>query len=430
MNDRPDAIDRARGDAGSSSLLLSTLSQTGWGRRCASMGVILIGFDEESLPDVRRELFNVSVRVEGEYPDIFAATRDLGAMKREEPIFLVEVESDEDIERLYQLHLRFPGRPIVVVTNPTSDATVIRAMRAGATQVVFRPIESQDFEQAMSCVAHQFGYTQTTNQVFAVCGVSGGCGATTVAINLAYEFGCRHNVECILIDMSLKLGRLPAYLDVQPRFTTQDFLADIERMDPQAVEQMLTRFDKRLSIVAGPYGAIDSSTISPTAVTRLVEMTKRLSDIVVLDLPGTCDELFLETLACAEHVIFVGEQELPSMSTMKLVRDLVHKRLPTTEQTVVINRYDPRERLFDVRHLKDLLAVSSIYTISNDRRSVMSAINHGRPLRIEVPGSRIVGDFAALAESLIETGNPAASVPHGLGRRFLRALKVLKGDEE
>ena len=96
-----------------------------------------------------------------------------------------------------------------------------------------------------------------TNRVIAVAGVTGGCGATTMAINIAFEISQTHpTLRVVLAELSLQVGKLPLYLNVEPRLTTHDLLKDIHRIDLYFMQQALTPVVEGFSILAGPYHAV------------------------------------------------------------------------------------------------------------------------------------------------------------------------------
>ena len=49
------------------------------------------------------------------------------------------------------------------------------------------PLDVHDFHEALDSIAIQFGHSSTHSVVIGVTGGHGGAGATTVAVNLAYE---------------------------------------------------------------------------------------------------------------------------------------------------------------------------------------------------------------------------------------------------
>ena len=69
-------------------------------------------------------------------------------------------------------------------------------------------------------------------------------------------------------------------------------------------------------------------------------------------------------------------------------------------QRIVINRYEPAMPGFEADRLAELLQVPQIHTVANDYPSVMSALNHGKPLQLAAPHSRVLRDVRTLAGSL------------------------------
>ena len=132
-------------------------------------------------------------------------------------MFIVYVDSDEELAQLRRLSGTFVGRPIIALVNPDRDGSMIlKAMRAGALQVVPLPLRREDFGAAMDCIAVQFGLARGRAKTIAVAGTTGGCGTTTIALNLAYELAYLKQVNCILMELSLRMGVLASHLDVQP----------------------------------------------------------------------------------------------------------------------------------------------------------------------------------------------------------------------
>ena len=58
-------------------------------------------------------------------------------------------------------------------------------------QVVALPVDRDDLHQALNVIALQFCKKAHERQVFAVTGAAGGSGATTIAVNLAFEIAER-----------------------------------------------------------------------------------------------------------------------------------------------------------------------------------------------------------------------------------------------
>src|SRR5216683_1683433 len=152
------------------------------------LNVVLIGCSESIAPHVRRELLNRGATVEAEFPDARHATEGLRLSQGSSPILVVHLRSSEGPDQVSQLSGRFVGQPILALLDAGTDPSAIFcAMRAGAAQVVPLPLQAEDFGAALDSIALHFASHAGEATVLAVSGATGGCGTTTMAINLAYE---------------------------------------------------------------------------------------------------------------------------------------------------------------------------------------------------------------------------------------------------
>ncbi len=155
------------------------------------------------------------------------------------------------MSRLNQL---FMGKPIVTLLNEDSDVSaVLHIQRAGAAQVLLLPFQPGQLRAALDTVARQFGCPTTSSKVIAVLGASEGCGATTLAINLSDAIANEHHKSCILVELSLRLGRLGSYLNIEPMVTISDLLAGDSALEVNAVNLALVRVTDRFQVMAGPH---------------------------------------------------------------------------------------------------------------------------------------------------------------------------------
>jgi len=376
------------------------------------LNVILIGCQDSVQRNVLSMLINQQANLEAQYADVDAAVATLrdgtGTNTR---LFIVHVPNAQMLPKLRHLTGVFAGQPIVALVDAMQDSTVLLgAMRSGAAQVVPLPIQAEDFKAAMDCIASQYATASQQNQVIAVSGVTGGCGATVLSVNIAHEIASQHAQTVVLSELSLQIGKLAAYLDVSPSHTTFDLLNDGERLDPQMVQRALTRVSDHFDIMVGEYRAITPVSATPADVVRLVEITRSLANVAIFDVPCTYDDLYFETLAVADQVVLVGEQKIPSIRTLKLVCEALERIDGLRKLHIIINRYDPKMPGFGVDRLKTLLGVPELQTISNDYAAVMASINHGRPLRLEAPRSQALADISRVVQKLLNVGTQQAPV--------------------
>jgi pilus assembly protein CpaE len=372
------------------------------------LNVTLVGCQDGLQRNVLTMLINQQANLDGQYADVDSAAAALRDDRGGPQVFIMHVPDSYMLPKLRQLVGAFVGQPVIALVDAMTDPQVLLgAMRAGAAQVVPLPIQPEDFRAAMDCIAEQYASVAPQSQAVAISGVTGGCGATALAVNVAWEIAARYNRHVILTELSLQIGKLAAYLDLNPTLSTFDLLDESDRLDPQAVQRALTRIGDRLDVLVGEYRAITPVSTTAAAVIRLVEYIRTLSDVAVFDVPCTYDDMYFETLATADQVVLVGEQKIPSIRTLKLVCEALARIDGARKLLVVINRYDARLPGFGADRLKTLLEVPDLLTVCNDYGPVMASINHGRPLRLEAPQSRALADINKVVAVLLGEAPPA-----------------------
>jgi pilus assembly protein CpaE len=386
--------------------------------------VVLVGV-EDLQPALRSALEQRGAAVSAVCPDLATARAEALAHPAEAHLFIVHLPAGVEVSRLAGLTSAVPGQPVVVLLPAGADlARFMAVQRAGAAQVVPLPFQADDFLRALDCIAVQFSPPAREARVIAVCGVSGGCGATTLALNLACELGDPEGTPArgrtggvLLVELARQMGTLAAYLDIDPAVSTHDLLSDASRLTTHGIRQALTTVAPGLEVLVGPYLELAPGTFAARHVYQLVGLCKRLASTVVLDVPCSFDDLQFETLALADQVVLVGVQSIASVRTLKMVRDTLEREEGIRGQRLVINRYEQGLLGFSAAHLASLLQVPQVHTIANDYPSVMAAVNHGKPLRLAAPYSRVLADIRALADALAGSATGPAE-----GDRLARAL--------
>jgi len=367
---------------------------------------ILIDCESEACPELKHELLEQGVKVGAQFPDIGRTIAELQVTSLARRLFVIHLTSIDDCRQLERLNDVFAGEPIVALAPDPSEALLLQAMRAGAAQVVALPLRSDDFKEALERIARQFGYPANASRVIAVTGVSEGCGATTIAINLAAEAAAEHRLPTLLAEMSLHMGRLAGHLDLTPGYTTYDLLTDIDRLDIEIVQQALVKAADNLQVLAGPYRGIPNLKPTPDQVARLVDYTRRLARVVVLDMPYTYDDVYFRTLKTADHVVLVAEPNIPSLEALKTLHKTLEEAEGIKKPFVVLNRYNPRCREFGPAQVAELLRLPRIFTVREDASHCTDALNNGHTLRQETTESLALAGIDDLVDALLGQRRP------------------------
>ncbi len=385
-----------------------------------SLKVNFIGCDERSVPQAARDILQRWATIDSSFANVAIVQKTLLDSESEMRLFLMYVESADDVAELKLLNNTFPRYPILAIVDATNDPSlVVKSMRAGALQVIHPPIDPDDLQEALDCIATKFEGLSTIAKVITVTGSVGGCGGTAVAINLAHELVRQTKERCILLELALRKGSLANNLDISPRYTATDLVLDIQRVDSLILQGALTEVTEGLFALVGPYQSIQAENPSLEATERLVHLARHLASWLVLDVPSTYDDLFFSSLALADQIVLVTDQTVAGLRGAQMICEALEHRRPL----VVINRYNSKTDGLSTDKIQRFLPNCEIVTVGRDQ-AVVESMDHGKPLRVYTRRSQVLNDIESLVQKL--TVDPASGnkEPKSLFNRLSRALSL------
>jgi pilus assembly protein CpaE len=150
-------------------------------------------------------------------------------------------------------------------------------------------------------------------RVVAVTGVRGGCGASSIATNLAWHFGVTLKHHTVLVDPDLYRGNAAFLLNLVPGDGLQAALESPDRIDTLLAERAAQPAAERLHVLAGesPFGS--SPGYAPGAAEALINALRKRYNFIILDVPFAPVPLYQDLLALAHQRILVMEPSLVSL---------------------------------------------------------------------------------------------------------------------
>jgi pilus assembly protein CpaE len=243
--------------------------------------------------------------------------------------------------------------------------------------------------------------------VFAVQGLAGGTGASTLAVNLAWELASidKNNAPSVcLMDFDLQAGTISTYLDLPRRDMVIELLQDAQTMDVDAFKQALLGYDGKMSIFPAPPELLPIDMIGPEDVEALLNLATQCFDIVVVDMPHTL-VMWTETVLQRADVYFVTmELDMRSaQNAMRFIKALRGEGLPTEKLNFVLNRAPGMTDLNGkgrVKKLAESLGVKISTQLPDGGKQVSQAGDHGEPLAQTAKKNALRREIAKLAGGL------------------------------
>ncbi len=364
--------------------------------------IALIGCRESVLLDVQRELSNLSAEAQDVCGQLSQWAEHLLPQRDEQRLLITQPRSAEDVQQMARLNEFFSGQPMLALVDPNDDPSLmVRAMRAGAAQVVRVPLQPDDFAEAMQRIAIQFGCPLQRSQLIAVAGASEGSGATTLAIHIAAEMAAVAEARCIVTEGSVQFGKLASQLAVEPNVTLYDLLCDPERLDGELVHQSLTKVTDNLQMVVGSYQEIAPLEVRSQDLLRVLTYLRDMADYVVVDMPYNFNTTYFDVLASAQQIVLVGEPTVPSFRDMTMFVDRLQRDAPASRRVIVLNRFDASEPVCTADRLRELVKTVAVHTVTDEPSAFHLAQNSGRLLTDVAPYAAACNDIRALACALL-----------------------------
>jgi pilus assembly protein CpaE len=248
-------------------------------------------------------------------------------------------------------------------------------------------------------------------RLIAVAGPKGGCGRTTIAVNVALAIAAAHGGgETLLLDGHLAQGDVDVHLDLRSTRGLRDLVLHAGRLDLATLEAVLATHRDGLRILIGARGYGDSEWIAPALWQEILHLALASAETIVVDLgPGYEDERTLATLAAASVALVVLTPEIGSVRNARQLLDLAPQLgLDRSRLRPVLNRAQDHANL-NAGAVATALGIprNSLIVLPEGGPSTVGHINRGMPI-VEDRRSKLGRELERLAHSLIPAGRSPA----------------------
>ena len=331
------------------------------------------------------------------------------AMVGDAELLIIELRSGEpqSMQRLTVLRARYPALPLVVAMRDADFATTRALIRQGVDDVIALPIQRAEFDDAVNNLLAQAAKADVRADglapVVAVAQSVGGIGATTVATHLAYHLGATSARGCCLIDLDLQFGNAASYLGRSTGLTMDNLLDAGDRVDAELLRTIAAVGDDGVAVIAAPEKIAPLEAVDADQLMRVLNLTRRQYDHVVLDLPGNWANWTLSVIDKADLILLVVDLSIGSLRQAR-------RRLTLFEETgidaerirVVANRVEKRMfRTISVTDAADALHYPVFASVHSDYAVVQSAQDQGVLVGAVARKNKVATDLSALSDLVV-----------------------------
>lgn len=320
---------------------------------------------------------------------------------------------------------------VLVVAEEVSPIILHKLLKLGAEEFIPYPLPDgalhdaidrmrEKDQQAEMVAANIANHLKATGDrdgvVLPVHALAGGTGATTFAVNLAWELANIDDgddaLRVCLLDLDLQFGSVATYLDLPRREAVFELLQDTDTMDSDSFMQALLTYNDKLHVLTAPSELIPLDIVEQKDIKKIIEVAKSNFDYVVIDMPRTF-VMWTETVLSEAHVYF-GMTELDMRSaqnTLRVIRALKGEDLPYEKLRYVLNRapgFTDLNGKSRIKRMAESLDIKIEVLMPDGGKQVVQSNDHGVPLLEVAAKNPLRKEVQKLAASIHETNVAAA----------------------
>jgi MinD-like ATPase involved in chromosome partitioning or flagellar assembly len=300
------------------------------------------------------------------------------------------------------LRLARPAVGVILARKEVDVTLLTQALQSGVREVV--PVGDhaalaaacrRSYEVSRRMLAPPTEDESTPGQIVTVFAAKGGCGKTTLAINLGVALAMQASRVCV-VDLDLSFGDVAISVQLDPVRTVVDALPMAGHLDVTGAASLLTRYQPGLEMLLAPVTPGDAEKIPPRLIGELLAVLRNMFDFVVVDTPAQFSEHVLTAMDVSSQLVLLTTPDVPALKNLRVTLDMLDMlSYPRQIRSVVVNRSDSKVGL-SLEHVERVVRCPISAHIPSSR-AVPISINKGTPITLDSPGhpvSQAISRFA------------------------------------
>jgi len=329
-------------------------------------------------------------------------------------IGMVALDSDPEkgLTLVDRLRSESPETSILVVSSSSDGNLILRAMRAGAKEFLPHPLRIEDLVAALERISNaRFGRGETRSRsstAIAICGATGGVGATSLAVNVGCALARNPQLSVALVDLDLCLGDADVFLDTIPETTLVDVAQNVTRLDFTLLKRSLTKHASGLFLLPRPVQMQDAALVTPEDLQRVIGLMRATFTHLLFDLSKSYSPIDRVALEMCDHVLLVTQLDLPCLrNVVRLLVSFGDIAGVSEKVKIVVNRSGLDMGQISLKKAQDTIGREIFWQLPNDYRTMADVRNNGVPLTEYAPKAKITQAIAQLSDALSGIEKPS-----------------------
>lgn len=248
-----------------------------------------------------------------------------------------------------------PSLGVVLIRRRIDVTTMNEAIQLGIREVV----ASEDSEGLISACRRSIEISKKlekksesvypslvhSGKIILVFSAKGGCGKTTLSVNLAEALALDPSTSVCIVDFDLQFGDVAVALQIEPIKNISNIL-NINNIDQLSLKSVLQSKGPNLDLLLAPNNPADVERIDSGLAMAILNNLKSMYDYVVIDSPPAFTDVILKAFDLADAYLLLTTLDMPAIKNLRVsLQTLQALGLPEELGFVVLNRSNSKAGL-------------------------------------------------------------------------------------
>lgn len=364
---------------------------------------IMIVSDESETVGIVKKLSDVEVGTanihDDDWPDRLR--------KRTPDVLVVELSPKSDLtaalSRIERLKSEFPDMSIFAQSSSKAPELIIASMRAGVQEFFARPVNEHELSQAIERARRrkdQINGRGKPGQLISIFSTVGGSGVTTLVVNLGIALAQVGGKRSALLELNLQHGDAASFLNLNPQYSIVDACDSGDQVSTDKLQSCMTHHEAGLSLLSEPPHPAASEEVSANQIQQVLLHLRSMYPYVLVDTPHVFEPRSVAAMDLSDMVLLVVTATVTSIRATKKILGVFREMGYSPDKVrLVVNRVGRADRITP-QELSETLNYPTSWTIPNNYRAAVDAINSGVPMTVQKRLSNVAKNIIEMAEKI------------------------------
>ncbi len=342
------------------------------------------------------------------------AEPDVVVIAVEEPL----IRALQTVEAIADL---LPHSPIIGYSSVRDANSMRKAMLAGVKDYLLAPVKEEELinsihtvvaqeERRRARISGEMDEPVAAGTVITVFGAKGGIGKTTIATNLSTAIVQKTGQSVVIVDLDTRFGDVAILMDIPVERSIADLAIPEEEITREIVQDCTYTHNTGVVILPAPIRPTDWRNVHAGHIERVVQLLMQTYDYVILDTPGTFNDIVARALEMATMVVLVATVDMAALKDTLLAIDMLRSwNFPQDKIKLVINSTNDASDV-KTHEVRRMLGRDVFWTIPYDR-NISAATQLGMPVVVAKPQSKASESVVEMAYALSGVKQQPAQKP-------------------